>query len=170
MTTSLLRHCLVGGAALAIAVGLGASARAQGLMPTHRVSASLANEAVGAAVEHCKSQGYAVSAVLVDTSGTRQAVLRGDNAGIHTIDSAGGKAYTSTSFKAPSGVVRERLMGNPAAAGLQFVPGILMVQGGVPIKVGEEVVGAIGVAGAPGGDKDEACAQAGIDKIKDRLK
>jgi uncharacterized protein GlcG (DUF336 family) len=61
-------------------------------------------------------------------------------------------------------------MGNPAASGLQFVPGVLMVQGGVPIKVGEEVIGAIGVGGAPGGDKDEACAQAGIDKIKDRLK
>jgi uncharacterized protein GlcG (DUF336 family) len=170
MTTSLLCRCLVGSALLAVATGSGAPARGQGLIPTHRVSAALANEAVGTAVEVCKSQGFAVSAVLVDASGARQAVLRGDNAGIHTIDSAGGKAYTSSTFKAPSGVVRERLMGNPAASGLQFVPGVLMVQGGVPIKVGEEVIGAIGVGGAPGGDKDEACAQAGIDKIKDRLK
>ena len=170
MTTSVLRCCLVGSALLATATGLGTPAQAQGLLPTHRVSAALANEAVGAAVELCKSQGFAVSAVLVDASGTRQAVLRGDFAGIHTIDSAGAKAYTSSTFKAPSGVVRERLMGNPAAAGLQFVPGVLLVQGGVPIKVGEEVIGAIGVGGTPAGEKDEACAQAGIDKIKDRLK
>ena len=158
------------GTAIVATIAAGADTQAQGLLTTHRVPAALANEAVGAAVEACRSQGFFVSAVLVDASGARQAVLRGDSAGIHTIDSAGDKAYTASSFKIPSGVARERLMSNPAASGLQFVPGVLLVQGGLPIKVGEEVIGAIGVGGAPGGDKDEACAQAGIDKIKDRLK
>ena len=137
---------------------------------THRIPAALALEAVGAAVEACHSQGWAESAVVVDASGARQAVLRGDNAGVHTLDSAFGKAYTSASFKAPSGAVGERLLGTPAAAQLQHLPNVLLVGGGLPIKIGDEVVGAIGAGGAPGVDKDEACAKAGSDKIADRLK
>lgn len=137
---------------------------------THRIPAALALEAVGAAVEACKAQGWAESAVVVDASGARQAMLRGDNAGVHTVDSAFGKAYTSASFKAPSGAIGERLLGTPSAAQLQHLPNVLLVGGGLPIKIGDEVVGAIGAGGAPGVDKDEACAKAGIDKIADRLK
>jgi len=137
---------------------------------THRIPAALALEAMGAAVEACKAQGWAESAVVVDASGARQAMLRGDNAGVHTLDSAFGKAYTSASFKAPSGAVGERLLGTPSAAQLQHLPNVLLVGGGLPIKIGDEVVGAIGAGGAPGVDKDEACAKAGIDKIADRLK
>ena len=143
---------------------------AQGLLNTHRISAQLALEAVGAAVASCASQGYFESAVLVDASGARQAVLRGDNAGIHSLDSAMGKAYTSASFKAPSGAVAERLLASPPTAQLGRLPDVLLLGGGLPIKIGDEVVGAIGAAGAPGADKDEACAKAGIDKIADRLK
>ena len=142
----------------------------QGLLNTHRISAALALEAVGAAVAQCTSQGYAESAVVVDASGARQALLRGDNAGIHSLDSAMGKAYTSASFKAPSGAVAERLLANPPTAQLGRLPNVLLLGGGLPIKIGDEVVGAIGAAGAPGADKDEACAKAGIDKIADRLK
>jgi uncharacterized protein GlcG (DUF336 family) len=157
-------------AALALLLSSVTPSVAQGLLTTHRVPATLANEAVGEAVAHCAGQGYAVSAVLVDIDGVRQAVLRGDQAGVHTLDSALGKAYTSTSFKTESGAVAERIQNNPGAAGLRQVPGVLFVQGGVPIKVGDEVLGAIAVAGAPGGQLDEACARAGLDKVKDRLK
>lgn len=158
------------GAGVTLAALVGLPAQAQGLVTTHRVSAPLANEAVAAAVAQCASQGYAVSAVLVDADGAREALLRGDRAGVHTMDSAMGKAYTANSFKANSGAVAERLMGNPASSGLQHVPGVLFVQGAVIIQVGDEIIGAIGVGGAPGGDKDEACARAGLDRIKDRLK
>jgi uncharacterized protein GlcG (DUF336 family) len=167
MKTQMLSRGLVGSAVLVIAA---APAFAQGALSTHRIPAALALEAVGAAVEACKSQGYAESAVVVDASGARQAVLRGDNAGIHSLDSALGKAYTSASFKAPSGAVAERLLANPPTAQLGLLPHVLLLGGGLPIKVGDEVVGAIGAAGAPGADKDEACAKAGIDKIADRLK
>lgn len=170
MMAFLLRTFFAGGAVLALAAGVGAPAGAQGLVSTHRIPAALANEAVMAAVEACKSKGFAETAVLVDASGARQALLRGDGAGIHTLDSAYGKAYTSASFKANSGAVRERIMANPQAAGLAALPNILMVGGGVVIKLGDEVIGGIGAAGAPGADIDEACAQAGLDKIKDRLK
>jgi len=166
MNTRIMRHAILASALLA---GAAAPAFAQALN-THRIPAALALEAVGAAVEACKSQGYAESAVVVDASGARQAVLRGDNAGIHTLDSASGKAYTSTSFKAPSGATAERLLANPQAAQLGHLPGVLLLGGGLPIKIGDEVVGAIGAAGAPGANLDEACAKAGIDKIADRLK
>jgi len=166
MGTGFVTRGILSGALLVVAA-MPAFAQA---LATHHIPAVLALEAVGAAVEACKAQGYAESAVVVDASGARQAVLRGDNAGVHTLDSAFGKAYTSASFKAPSGAIGERLLGTPAAAQLQHLPNVLLVGGGLPIKVGDEVVGAIGAGGAPGVDKDEACAKAGIDKIADRLK
>ena len=165
-----VRGELVSGVVLGSLAVAAVPAFAQGLLSTHRVSAELALEAVGAAVAQCKSQGYAESAVVVDASGARQALLRGDNAGIHTIDSATDKAYSSASFKAPSAAAAERLLANPQTAQLGHLPHVLLLGGGLPIKIGDEVVGAIGAAGAPGGDKDEACAKAGIDKIADRLK
>jgi uncharacterized protein GlcG (DUF336 family) len=165
-----LKHGPLAGAALMSIAVAAVPAFAQGLLNMHRVSAQLALEAVGAAVAQCASQGYFESAVVVDASGARQAVLRGDNAGIHTIDSATSKAYTSASFKAPSAAIAERLLANPQGAQLGHLPGVLLLGGGLPIKIGDEVVGAIGAAGAPGGDKDEACAKAGLDRIADRLK
>jgi len=164
---SVLRRLTSG---LVLALCAASPSFAQGLLTTHRVPATLANEAVAEAVAHCASQGYAVSAVVVDSDGVREATLRGDHAGVHTLDSALGKAYTANSFKGDSGAVAGRLLGNPAAAPLERVPGVLLVQGAVAINVGDETVGAIGVAGAPGGNLDEACARAGLDKIKDRLK
>jgi uncharacterized protein GlcG (DUF336 family) len=170
MMKTILRRGLLAGAALGSIAAAAVPAFAQGLITTHRVSAQLALEAVGAAVAQCASQGYFVTAVVVDAGGARQAMLRGDNAGIHSIDSATDKAYTSASFKAPSAAVAERLLANPQAAQLGHLPSVLLLGGGLPIKIGDEVVGAIGVAGAPGGDKDEFCAKAGLDKIADRLK
>ena len=165
-----LKHGPLAVAALISIAVASVPAFAQGLLNMHQVSAQLALEAVGATVAQCASQGYFESAVVVDASGARQAVLRGDNAGIHTIDSATSKAYTSASFKAPSAAIAERLLANPQGAQLGHLPGVLLLGGGLPIKIGDEVVGAIGAAGAPGGDKDEACAKAGLDRIADRLK
>ncbi len=159
---------------IALLLGAG-STHAEGLVSTHRLPAMLAMEAVSEAVAACAKQGYAVTAVVVDFDGVRQAVLRGDQAGVHTADSAYGKAYTAVSM-APiiqvdsSAAAAERLLANPASAGLQHVPGLLLLAGGLTLKSGEEVIGAIGVGGAPGGKLDEACARAGLDKIKDRLK
>src|SRR5580658_2106130 len=141
---------------------------ADDVMTTHRLSAALANEAVGAAVAACAKQGYAETAVVVDSDGVRQAELRGDGAGIHTIDSANDKAYTSLTFKTDTGALVERA---PQIGALTSrLPHLLLFQGGVVIKIGDEVVGAIGASGAPGGQLDEDCARAGIDAIRDRLK
>jgi uncharacterized protein GlcG (DUF336 family) len=145
-------------------------ADAQGLLPTHRISADLANQAVAAAVAKCASQGYVETAVLVDADGVEQAALRGNRAGAHTLDSAFGKAYTSASFKSDTTALVERSKTVPVLANLFKLPHLLLLGGGIVIKVGDEVVGAIGAAGAPGGDLDDACAHAGLDKIKDQLK
>jgi uncharacterized protein GlcG (DUF336 family) len=143
---------------------------AQGVLPTHRISADLANQAVAAAVAKCASQGYAVTGVLVDADGVQQAALRGDRAGVSTLDSAFGKAYTAASLKTDTAALVERSKTVPTFANLFKLPHLLLLGGGIVIKLGDEVVGAIGAAGAPGGDLDEACAHAGLDKIKDQLK
>jgi uncharacterized protein GlcG (DUF336 family) len=145
-------------------------AHAQGLLQTHRVSADLANQAVAAVVAKCASQGYAETGVLVDADGVQQAVLRGDRAGAHTVDSAFYKAYTSASFKTDTTALVERSKTTPVLANLFKLPHLLLLGGGIVIKLGDEVVGAIGASGAPGGDLDDACAHAGLDKIKDRFK
>jgi uncharacterized protein GlcG (DUF336 family) len=139
-------------------------------LTTHRIPAALALEAVGEAVAACARQGYAETAVLVDADGVRQAVLRGDWAGAHTLDSAADKAYTSASFKIDTAALVERAKKVPIAPILAKLPNLLLFGGGVVIKLGNEVIGAIGAAGAPGGDLDENCARAGLEKIRDRLK
>ena len=108
--------------------------------------------------------------MLVDADGVKQAVLRGNRAGAHTLDSAFAKAYTSASFKTDTTALVERSKTVPVLANLFKLPHLLLLGGGIVIKLGDEVVGAIGAAGAPGGDLDDACARAGLDKIKGQLK
>ncbi len=92
-----------------------------------------------------------------------------------TLSAARDKAYTALMLGAPrnedtSGAIAQRIGATPSAGGLAKLPHVLLAQGGIRIKVGTEPIAAIGVGGAPGGDLDEACAKAGIDKISDRLK
>ena len=165
MSRQCFRLCLV-----AIAAAAPAAAQAQGLIETHRIPAALAAEAVTEAVAHCAAQGYAETAVLVDVDGVTQAVLRGDRAGSHSLDSAHDKAYTAASFKADTLALVERAKTVPAFAALfTQLPHLILFGGGVVIKHGDEVIGAIGAAGAPGGNLDDACAHAGLAKIADRL-
>jgi len=141
-------------------------------LPTEKVlPLSLATEAAGAALAACEKQGYYVSAAVVDRDGVVRILLRSNGAGPHTLDSSSRKAYTAASLGRPTGDLVKIIAGNPANEGLRNMnERILILAGGLPVKAGDEVVGGIGVGGAPGGEKDEACALAGLDKIKDRLK
>ena len=139
-------------------------------LTTHRIPAALALEAVAAAVETCGKQGYAETAIVVDADGVTQALLRGDWTGVHSIDSATYKAYTSATMKVDTSVLIEREKTDPMGPGMAKLPRLLEAGGGVVIKVGDEVVGAIGASGAPGSQLDENCAKAGLAKIQDRLK
>lgn len=144
---------------------------ADGLVVTHRLSADLAGTIAHEAVAHCAQQGYAETAVVVDADGVPQAMLRGDRTGAHTLNSANDKAYTSASFKTNTSTLVERAKTAPGFAGLfTQLPHLILVGGGVVIKVGDEVIGAVGAAGAPGGDLDQACSQAGVDKVRDQLR
>lgn len=149
---------------------------AEGLIARKRLSASLAMEAVGEAVAACARNGYAVTAIVVDNEGVRQAVLRGDSAPVHTLDSAYAKAYSAASL----GPVRkdystkaifDRVSKNPSTtASLGNLPNITFTPGGITLLADNEPIGGIGVGGAPGGNFDDECAQAAINKIKDRMK
>jgi uncharacterized protein GlcG (DUF336 family) len=164
-------------AALALTALVAPTVSAQGLITQKRLSASLAMEAVGEAVEVCKKSGYAVTAIIVDNEGVRQAVLRGDGAAVHTLDSAYVKAYTAASL-APvrkdgsTKALSERIARTPGVttAGLASLPNVNFTPGGVTIMAGEEPIGGIGVGGAPGGNFDHDCAVAALEKIKGRMK
>ena len=155
---------------LAVAL-LATQAAAQGLLPVRRISAELASQAVAEVVASCAKQGYAETAVLVDADGVRQALLRGDGAGSHTLDSAYDKAYTAASFRTDTSALYELSKTVPGFANLfTQLPHLLLFGGGIVIKAGDQVVGAIGAAGAPGAHLDDACARAGLNAIRDRLK
>jgi uncharacterized protein GlcG (DUF336 family) len=139
-------------------------------LQTHRIPALLALEAVGEAVAFCAKQGYRETATLLDADGATIATLRGDGAGIHTLDSAHDKAYTSVSFKNDTLALAERAKGEDSIAPLAKLPHVMFVGGGVVIKLNDEIIGSIGAAGAPGYKLDDVCAQAGLEKIRDRLK
>ena len=157
-----------------LAVLLAASvAQAQTPAPAVRteknMSLALANQIAAEAVAACTANGYSVSATVVDRTGTVRAVQRADNAGPHTLASSERKAWTSASAKNTTQAMMEGAQKNPAAANLVYLPGFLVLGGGVPIKSGNEVIGAVGVGGAPGGHLDEQCANAALDKVKGQL-
>jgi uncharacterized protein GlcG (DUF336 family) len=155
-------------AAVAGVALMGATAVGQTL-PTHRIPAALAGEAASETVAACAKQGYHETAQVVDADGVIIATIRGDGAGAHSLDSAFAKAYTAASFKNDTLALFERTKGEDSILPLAKLPHVMFFGGGVPIKLGDETIGAIGAAGAPGGKLDDACARAGLDKIKDRL-
>jgi len=127
---------------------------------------ALASKAAAAAQEKCRQDGYRVSVAVVDRAGVLKVLMRGDGAGPHSTDSSTKKAYTAASLRRPTGELAEMVAKTPAAQGLQYMnDNILILGGGLPIEIGGEVVGGIGVGGAPGGHLDAACAQVGLDSI-----
>ena len=162
------RMALISVALLAVSV-----ARAD-LVTSKDLPMALAMEAAAEALAACEKSNYRVTVTVLDRAGQTRVVLKGDNATPHTLDSSRGKAYTVVTLGPilklySSGEIATRVRENPAAAGLSAIPGLVFLTGGVAIKSGDDIIAAIGVGGAPGGDKDEVCAKAGIDKIKDRL-
>ena len=157
--------------AIALTLSLAAAAAsAQGVRTEKNISLELANQIAAASVAACAANGYNVAATVVDRAGVVKAVQRADNAGPHTLGASQQKAFTSASAKNTTLAIMEGAQKNPAAANLVNIPGYLLLGGGVPVKVGNEVIGAVGVGGAPGGNLDEQCALAAIDKVKEQLK
>ena len=121
------------------------------------------------AADLCKSQGYTVSVTVVGRNGEVILQMRGDNAPPHTVENSFRKAYSARTFRVPSGELVQRVKDNPTAP-FVHLSNVVAAQGALPIKAGDDVIGAVGVSGTPGGEKDEVCAKAGIDKAADTLK
>ena len=127
---------------------------------------SMATKAVQTALEACKKDGYRVSVSIVDRAGVLRAMGRSDGAGSHTVDSSRKKAYTAASLRRPTTELAELIAKVQTLQSLREMnPEILILGGGLPIDISGDVVGGIGVGGAPGAHLDDACAQAGLDAI-----
>src|SRR6476660_1748572 len=167
-----MRHKFSAAFVAAFAVFPLGSATAQIGESGYSLPLALAMKAATKAIATCAGNGYPVSAVVVDPSGVITLEAKGDHSTILTTTSAFRKAYTVVTFGPifkfdASSTFAALAAKNPSGAALATLPDIALLPGGVAIKVGDEVVGALGVAGSPGGDKDEACAQAGVASIKD---
>ena len=126
----------------------------------------LATKAAQATIDKCKADGYNVSVAVVDRGGNLRALLRQDGTGPHSVESSRRKAYSAASLKRPTGDVAAVIVKMPAIQNMQFMDdNMLLLAGGLPIEIGGEVVGGIGVGGAPGGHLDAACAEAGLKSI-----
>ncbi len=155
----------ISAATLGLAASLAMPAGAE-LLARKDLSLDTAIAIATTAAATCKSQGYRVSVHVVGRTGEVLVALRGDNASPHTFENSMRKAYTARTFRVPSGEIVKRLKENPQFAGV-FLTNVIATEGALPIAVGDDVIGAVGVSG---GDKDAACAKSGIDKVADQLK
>ena len=149
-------------AALALALLPGVSG-AQALVTERGLSFSAALEMANAALERCRADGYKVTITVLNRHARTSVVLSDDGVNPHTVENSLRKAYTSFTTRSPSGEMAKRPQ--PGLAGFMQLDKITSLEGALPVFAGKDLVGAIGISGAPGGDKDAACAQVGIDKI-----
>jgi uncharacterized protein GlcG (DUF336 family) len=157
-----------GAAVIALAGLFSGPAHAQ-LLVRHDLPYAVALTIAQAAVESCVAKGYAESAVVVDRDGETIVAIRGDNAQPYTMENARRKAYTAANFRIPTAEYAKRYAdNNPVVHQQVTLPNIIAIPGGLPIKLGDEVVGGAGASGSPG--VDEPCVQAGLDKVADKLK
>jgi uncharacterized protein GlcG (DUF336 family) len=143
---------------------------AQGVVMVRDLSLALATAIAQGALEHCRAQNFKIGVAVVDRGGHVLISMRDDGTAHHVVELAERKAYTARIFRQTTREFVERIINNPRSQGLKDTKGVLASFGGVPIKVGEETIGGVGVSGAPGGPNDEACAAAGIQKVADQLK
>ena len=143
---------------------------AQAQLVTHRdLSYAMVKTIAEGALEACQAKGYHVSVTVVGRDGTILAQLRGDGAAPHTMENSRRKAYTALTFGAPSAQFAQQVAKDPGAQQRATLPGVIGIPGGLPIKIGEDVLGGVGISGSPGGN-DEPCSQAGINRIASQLR
>lgn len=153
---------------LAAAAVLSASAAsAQELNTQKTLSLDVALAIAHGALDQCRADGFRVTVTIVDGAGMIKVQMHDDGAGPHTMDFSRKKAFSALTFKRTSGETGKAWAAAPPAP---LITDAVGTPGGVPIKVGNDVIGAVGVSGAPGGDKDEACSNAGIAKVASKLK
>jgi uncharacterized protein GlcG (DUF336 family) len=151
-------------------------ASAQGIIKTQRLSAALASEIALESVLDCAKKGYKVAVSVVDLEGRQQAFLRGDGAPIHSSDNAYYKAYTAASLtlsrkEETTKAINERMAkAAPSTVPSTPLPNVTYAVGGLAVMVDGNIIGGLGISGAPGGQLDEDCGKVALAKVKDRLK
>jgi len=163
---AVMTRSVILGATAVLALSLALPASAQ-LIPRRDLSYSMALAMAAAALDACKTRGYAVSVVVVDRGGDTLVAIRGDDAGPHTMENARRKAYTARTFRMTTEAFLQEMKTRPVRREQTTLPGVIAINGGVPIKVGSDTIGGIGLSGSPG--VDEECVNAGIDKVKQFL-
>ncbi len=152
---------------LMLTVSLPVLAGQPDLLSVKQIGLELARDIAMAAVEDCRKQGYNVSAVVLDRAGNVQVALRDTLAARHTLEIAERKAGMAVMSGSDTGEFRDaRADIRPE---LNHIDGLIVMEGGIPIQAGGSMIGAIGVSGAPGGDKDRLCAAAALKKVEERL-
>ena len=152
--------------AFAAASSLAAPASAQ-LLDRKDLSYAMALTIATGALEACKARGYATGVVVLDRGGNVVVSLKGDNAGLHTVENARRKAYTALTFKMTTQAFIDDMKTRPVRREQTTLPGVIAINGGVPIKLGNDVIGSVGLSGSPG--VDEECVNSGLDKVKQFL-
>jgi len=138
-------------------------AGAQAVVTERSISLNAALELATASLERCRVDGYKVTVTVLNRHARTAVVLSDDGVNPHTIENSMRKAYTAFTTRSPSVEMGKRPQ--PGLSGFLMLEKITTIEGGLPIFAGKELVGSIGISGAPGGDKDAACAQVGLDKI-----
>ena len=128
-----------------------------------------AMKAAQAALAKCRADGYQVAVAVVDRSGIAQMMIRDRFAGPHTPDMAVSKAWTAVTFRTNTTALAAETQAGKPASGIRHRPGVVAVGGGKMIEGGGTLFGGIGVSGAPGGDRDDVCADAGIAAIREAI-
>ena len=152
---------------IVLMVFLSGLAHATDLVPTRLLGLEPAQDIAAAAVAACRKDGYQVAVVVTDRSGDPVVMLRDVFVSKYMVEIAQNKANAVVMSNSSSGELRTNMA--RIRDELNELDGVLLMEGGLPIRFNGGLIGAVGVSGAPGGDKDEACAQAGIDAIQERL-
>lgn len=165
-----MNKLIIGVAAAAIGFAAAPPARAaEGVITYKSLSPDVAFDLARTALLKCRKDGYQVAVVVIDRFGVPLVSMRDRYAGLGSLEIATGKAWTAVNFTRDTSAMIKAIKEGELSAGLATLPKVTMLAGGLIIEAGGSLLGGIGVAGAPGGDKDEACAKAGLGSVQDRL-
>jgi uncharacterized protein GlcG (DUF336 family) len=155
-------------AALALVAALPARA-AEGIVTYKSIAPDVAFDLARTALNQCRKDGYQVAVVVVDRFGLPLVILRDQFAGSMALQVASNKAKTANAFATSSGDLGKRIQAGELSPDYKSLPDVVTLGGGIVIEAGGAKLGAVGVSGGPGGDKDEACAKAGLAAVQDKL-
>jgi uncharacterized protein GlcG (DUF336 family) len=152
-----------------LALSIPATAGAQ-VLNERNVSLEMARTMADAAIAACKQDGYDVTAVIVDRAGVMRVLMRSNAAALHNADLARRKAYTARTFRITSLEFANRTLPGMPLAGQRQLAEVIPLGGGVPVMIGNEAIGGIGISGSPSQEADEKCARAGVAAVQGQLR